>query len=268
MINKRISKVLALCLSTITIFSLWLLLTTSSCEKKPSLKETSGFDTTLVWRIARYERAFADAPIYDTSFFFSEGHFKKYFPDLGLTVRMFAWGGEVGGPWCRILHFKSDSIGVEQAFGFYDEYCFNWRRCSADECLRQIAIGRQLTELSRDFGFQNDSIKLNRLLTITMDSVLAFREITAADTNSLKDAHLKSGLVTNYPGQGACTSENIKKTMQSIVTDIRTHKARFFRGELTGGIWRVEVKSTWRPKGTWEFEVSYLNHECAHILWM
>jgi|GEM_PF-5917711 len=264
--SKIFPKIIAfLCFAAIS----WPLLTSSGCKKNPSAKETSSFDTSLVWHIARYERAFAGVPIHDTSFFFSEGHFKKYFPDLGLTVRMFAWGGETGGPWRRILHFKADSTGKEQAFGFYDEYCFlHWRGCSAEECLRQIALGRQLTELSRDFGYQNDSTKMNRLLTVSMDSILAFREIIAADTVGLKDAHIQKEFGTAYFGQGACTSDNIKKTMQSIVTDIRTQKARFFRGELINGIWRIETKPSWRRKGTFEFDVTYLNHECAYIIWM
>lgn len=268
MLNKRIRKVVAICLNATIVFSALLLFTTNSCKNDVSEKKGSEFDTSLVWHIARYERSFAHARVYDTAFFFKE-HLKKHFPDIGLTVRMFAWGGEVGGPWCRILHFKSDSTGVEEAFGFYDEYCFlHWRGCAAEECLRQIALGRQLTELSRDFGYQNDSIKLNRLLTVTMDSILAFEEITAADTVGLKNAHIKNGLGTTYFGQGACTSDTIKKTMQSIVTDIRTQKARFFRGELTNGIWRVETKPSWQRKGTFEFDVSYLNHECVSILWM
>lgn len=263
--NKRTHQIATFsCFGVIASFSVWLLLTTNSCEKSVPTVKTSSFDTTLVWRIARYERSFYYY-FSDTSRFFDQ-QIKKQFPDLGLTVRMFYWGGETGGPWSRILHFKSDSTGLEQAFGFYDEYCFVWRDCSAEKCLQQIAIGRQLTELSKDFSYQNDSIKLNRLLTITMDSMLAFREITAVDTNSLKVAH-KKDFSSRYFGT-ACTSDIIKKTMQNVIADIRIHKARFFRRELSNGIWRVELKSSWRKKGTWEFDVTYLNHGCVFILWI
>lgn len=263
--SKIFPKIIAfLCFASI----FWPLLINSGCEKNPSSIEASGFDTSLIWRIARYERSFADGHVYDTASFLNE-HQKKHFPDIGLTVRQFAWGGELGGPWRRILHFKSDSTGKEQAFGFYDEYCFlHWRGCSAEECLRQIAIGRQLTELSRDLNYHHDSTKMNRLLTITMDSILAFKEIIAADTVGLKGAHIKKGSGTIHFGQASCTSDYVKKTMQKIVTDIRSQKARFFRGELTNGIWRVETKPSWRRKGTFEFEVTYLNHECVYILWM
>lgn len=243
----------------------WPLLTNSSCEKNPSSKETSGFDTSLVWHIARYERSFADKAVYDTASLLNE-HLKKHFPDIGLTVRLFAWGGEVGGPWSRILHFKLDSTGAEQAFGFYDEYCFNSRRCSADECLRQIALGRQLTELSRDLNYHHDSTKMNRLLTAVMDSTLAFREITLKDTTQIKESYLE--MTRRGTSISTCTLETVEKTIAKITQDIKAKRARFFKGELINGIWRVEVKSTWPTMGTWEFDVSYLNHDCVYILWM
>lgn len=196
-------------------------------------------------------------------------------PALNVQAYCYAWGGEVGGPWKRILcFFRQDPKRFQCEFVYEGEYNMSRMRGS-DKSIKSGKdhyLGAQLTEVGNGLGdevrFDKDKMKI--LLISVMEHLLGCQPIRRSLLDSL---HVEEKALSNNFDCNNFTYAAKKKfmeTIQKVKTEMTVDPdpyVLFFSGELINGIWKGTVRQ-YDHTGRFCIELEYLNGEFAYTIWM
>ncbi len=195
-------------------------------------------------------------------------------PALGLTAFVFLWGGEVGGPWDRILCFCKDTGQYRQhQFTYTGEYAMTRMRGGRlPETGEQKALGMQLSQLVVELGpdiYLNRG-KMEQLLLATMEELLGCPRIRQSLVDSLETGDLSAGYVGSF--DFSTFHPTPKKCLDNIRYLVKSYKnpdpnVYFFEGELINGFWKATIRVV-DHTGRYCIDLEYLNGECAYTLWL
>jgi hypothetical protein len=195
-------------------------------------------------------------------------------PALNVQAYCYAWGGEVGGPWKRILCFyRPYPKRFQCEFVYEGEYDMSRMR-NRDICIKSgmdHCLGTQLTAVGSALGdevkFDRDKMKI--LLISVMEHLLGCQPIRRSFMDSLDVA--KTVANDSYLNS---LKHNVKQkyieAMQKVKTEMTAYPdpyVLFFNGELIYGIWKGTVRQ-YDHTGRFCIELEYLNGEFAYTIWM
>lgn len=190
-------------------------------------------------------------------------------PELGLVAYLFQWGGEVGGPFKRVLCFSRPEDHFQREFFYEGEYPMSRMGVGEElESGENHALGLQLSQLAMELGVKvsSDSLSMERLLVATFEKLLRCPAIQLSTMDSISKGQLKhTHFYDYYPWVEL--SASCQETLNNMQKDLSSSKktAYYFQGDLTNGIWKAQLVR--EENNRYYIDLDYLNGECAFTVW-
>ncbi len=186
----------------------------------------------------------------------------------------YTWGGEVGGPWTKILCFVRPLPNRFQCEFLYEgEYEMSIMRGNdtAIKSGKDHPLGLQLTKVGQLLGYDisNDKEKMKELLVEVMQNLLHCQKVRKSFMDSLDLKKIQTGQIENLNFRFSKQTKLIK-TLQQVKDEMSINpdpNVVFFHGELINGIWKGTVRQ-YDHTGRFCIDLEYLNGEFAYTLWL
>jgi hypothetical protein len=244
------------------LFTTPLMLIQATCQPKPPTKKT--FNPEPIKELALYDRhsaePYCETHGRDIDRVLVEQYDSIEISSISTTAYVFSWGGEMGGPWTRVLCFcRNSPPQFQKQFVYEGEYKMSRMR-GADNQIQSgenHTLGTQLSQLANDMG---PSVYLNRdsvrdLLTSTMEGLLG-----CARFRPEADSTIRNWAYNKY------LTEQFEKWRVIMAANTDPYVIYFF-GELTLGFWKGTVRQ-FDHTGRFCIELEYLNGENAYTFWL